>query len=311
VSTKIFNAFKIRDRDRVWLVLEDIRERGERAVVDRLQQYYRSFVDNVDPEDEKYKAERARDTERIRDAYPEYATRLNIAQMALREGFRKSVTSMQRDFYDPDVSVALTWHATGFYLRAFCDNASLLGGSLDFLKTHPDLEDFHYQNQVDPPDDIEPEDFAARGRTWDEMSVPPGGGTLKNQLILEISSWSVFWRLDPWLDIYQEYHANPPTFPIREELFARRLRQLQAIVEVTASPCRLTGITDDGTALTIVKGRRVWTSRVGDHVEKHVSIEHATNWVEYLHLPDFLRRQVDDQCPGVIARNNLPKKRKI
>lgn len=308
MSTKIYNAFKIKDRNRVWLVMGDIRERGEREVVERLRKYYRSFVDNIDPEDEKYKAERAKDIER--ESYPDYATRLHIAQTALRDGFRKSVQSMQRDFFDPDVSVALTWHETGFYLRAFCDNVSLLGGSLDFLKTHPDLEDFHYQNQVDPPDDIPPDEYEARGRIWDEMSVPKGSGILKNQLILEISSWGAFWRLDPWLDVNREFRANPPRFPIREELFARRLRQLDSVAEIFAEQGRLTGTTTAGTTVSIARGRKVWTSRVGSRVEKHSSIEHAVNWVEYLNLPEYLRRQVDEACPGAIERNNLPKKKK-
>lgn len=310
MSTKIYDAFRLKDRSRVWRVIEDIRDRGEREVVDRLRKYYRAFVDNIDPEDEKYKAERAKDTERTEDAYPEYATRLHIAQTALREGFRKSLTSMQRDFFDPDVSIALTWHETGFYLRAFCDGVSLLGGALDFLKTHPDLEDFHYQNQADPPDDIDPEAYEARGRIWDEMSVPPGSGILKNQLILEISSWGSFWRLDPWLDINREYQANPPKFPIREELFARRLRQLDAMAQITAERGRLTGTTTAGVIVSITKGRKVWTSRVGPSVEKHATIEHAVNWVEYLHLPEYLQRRVDEAYPGVIEGNNLPKKKR-
>lgn len=305
MSTKIYNAYKVRDRDRVFQVLEEIRERGEREVIRRLDKYYRCFVDNIDPEDERYKAERAKDQAQN---HPEYSTRLHLAQTALRDGFRKSATSLQRDFFDPDVSVALTWHPTGFYLRAFCDGVSLLGGSLDFLKTHPDLEDFHYQNQADPPKEIPAAEFRLRGQIWDEMSVPLGSGQLKNQLVLEISSWGIFWRLDPWLEIYREYHRQSPTFPIREELFARRLRQLESIESVVAKPGSITGKSKAGVLSSITKLRKIWVSRVGERVERHVSIDTAVNWVEYLHLPEHLRRQVDRMSPGVIENNLLPRK---
>lgn len=311
MSTKIYNAYKVTNRDAVWRVVEDIRDRGEREVVQRLDKYYRDFVESIDPEGESYKAEREKDLRNLKNPdYPEYATRLHIAQTALHDGFKKSVTSMQRDFYDPDVSVAFTWHATGIYLRAFCDNVSLLGGSLDFLKTHPDLEDFHYQNQTDPPDRIPADEFAARGRIWDEMCVPPGSGLFKNQLILEISSWTSFWRLDPWLDISREYYEKPPTYPIREELFARRLRQLQALPNLAAEPGRIAGTSTKGVSVSIEKRRKVWVSRIGKAVERHAKIEHAVNWVEYQHLPEFLRQRVDSYGPGIIARNNLPKRKR-
>jgi hypothetical protein len=305
VSTKIYDAYRVKDRDRVWRVVEDIRERGEKAVILRLAKYYRDFVDNIDPEDASYKAERAKD--QVHD-YPEHVTRLQLAQTALRDGFQKSATSVHRSFFDPDVNVALTWHATGFYLRVFCDRASLLGGALDFVRTHPDLEDFHYQNQSDPPSGVQPEEYEARARIWDEMSTPPGSGLFQNQLILEISSWGKFWHLDPWLDLTREFHQSPPTYPIREELFARRLRRLEAFGVVKAEPNQISGTTKDGVIVTIAKRGKICKSRVGDRVERHVTIDNAVNWVEYLHLPEYLRRRIDSEAPGVIERNLVRKK---
>lgn len=304
MSTKIYDAFKVRDREQVWRVLEDVRERGEREVVEKLARYYRMFVDNVDPEDEQYKAARAKDQNA-----PEHSTRLFMAQMVIRDGFKKSATSMQRDFFDPDVSVALTWHETGFYLRAFCDRAGMFGGSLDFLNTHPDLEDFHYQNQCDRPRGITQEAWKERERIWDEMCVPPGIGPFKNQVILEISSWQKLWQLDPWLDVAREFNKSPPTFPIREEIFARRLRELEAFAHVAAEPGRITGTTKAGVAVLIEKqGKRkvTWGSQIGGQSWRHPTLDRAINWVEYQHLPAFLRERLDRDSPGVAEMNLLP-----
>lgn len=39
----------------------------------------------------------------------------------------------------------------------------------------PEFEDFHYQDQTDPPDDMEYEEFEKRGRKWDKLLESSGG----------------------------------------------------------------------------------------------------------------------------------------
>lgn len=42
------------------------------------------------------------------------------------------------------------------------------------LEACPELEDFHYQNQTDPPDDIPYEEFEKRDQKWEELTKPNG-----------------------------------------------------------------------------------------------------------------------------------------
>lgn len=292
MSTKIFDAYRIKDSAKVWQVLAEIRERGQQEVVGRLRAFYVKTMENVDPESAVYKDARAKDPRR-----GEVSLRLSLAEDKLRAGAMKSVTSMRRDEFDLDVDVAMTWHETGYYLRAFCDHVSLLGGSLDFLKTHPELEDFSYQNQSDVPPEFADrvEEWHDRGRIWNEMMAPPGSGMFKNQVVVEISNWTSFWYLNPCFDLIREFHENPPTLPPREEVLARVLRRLAAIREATAEPGLISGTAVDGGVFMVTRAtkrsqKKQWISTVDGVTKAHPSLNRAVNRLTLRYMDDYVRR---------------------
>lgn len=311
MSMKVYDAFKVKDQDRLWPVLRDIRERGEKEVVARLRAYYIEEMETIDPEGGAYKAARAKDPEQ-----DEIARRLSIARDKLREGFRKGATSMERDKFDPAVCVTVTEHATGFYLRAFCDPVSLLGGSLDFLETHADLEDFHYQNSSDPPKTVALEAWEDRRRIWDEMMTPPGCGPFKDQVTLEISSWACFWQLDPWFDLRKEFHDNPPTLPVREEVLARTLRELSAFQEVFAERGCIKALTTKGAVVLIQPAKKrsqknQWVTTVDHGTTKvHGSLTRAVDWVYYQHMNPSWRARLDSWRKETLAKRKAAKSKK-
>lgn len=276
MSTKIFNAFRVRSDADVWDVLKGIYDQAEENVRQRLRTFYRERMDELDPESQPYRAARRKDPARS-----EASLRLSLVEDDVREKFIESATSMRRSEYDLEVSLALTKHQTGFYLRAFCDHISCLGGALDFLQTHADLEDFHYQNQVDRPDAVSEQAWEERGRIWNEMADV--AGFFRYQLIVEISSWAKFWRLNPWLGLVEEFHLNAPTFPPREEILARSLRALSAIESVTAEPGSIIVKTATAT-ITIEKSskkaqRGQWLTRMDGKLKRHATLQRALDRV--------------------------------
>jgi hypothetical protein len=247
-------------------------------------------VDEVDPESDGYRAERAKDPSRS-----EASIRLSLVDATLHEKFKASATSMQRSEYDLEVELALTQHRTGFYLRAFCDQVSCLRGSLDFLETHPELEDFHYQNQADRPSEVSEEAWDERAEIWNGMTDQ--AGFFRYQLIVEVSSWSRFWRLNPWLDLAQEFHRNPPTFPPREEILARPLRALSAVESVTAEPGLITVKTATSTSIIERSGKRSqrgqWLTRLDGKLKRHATLERAIGRVYMAYVNPTWRATIE------------------
>jgi hypothetical protein len=286
VSTKIYDAYRIKPDADVWAVLEDIRDRGEREVVNRMKAFYCEQMDEIDPDSPEYQAARLESPNSS-----DVALRLRMVETNVREGYKRSVTRMEKDRYDLNVSVAMSRHGASFYVRAFCDSSSLLCGSLDFLKRHPGLEDFHYQDQADRPKGISEESWEERRRVWGEMMDKQG--FIRHQYIIEISCWDGFWKLNPWLDLSRKFHKTPPVFPIREEVAARHLRAQEAMASVEAEPGRIVCVTKAGETITIAKARKKsqrgqWVSRVGATLKRHgtlgravdhVYMEHATGWI--------------------------------
>lgn len=137
------------------------------------------------------------------------------------------------------------------------------------------------------------------------MCVPPGVGPFKNQLVLEICNWAKWWQLDPWFEISREFYAQPPTFPSRVQVLATRLQRLDAFEAVTADAERITGSTKTGVAVAIEKSGEVWMSRIGNETWRHAKLDNAVSWIEYMHMPAYLRDLVERAAPGSMAENVL------
>lgn len=309
MSTKIFNSYRVKPGADFWAVLRSIEIQAKANVVEKLRAFYIEKMEAVDPTSEAYLASSANH----RDG-SEVFNRLWFVDEIVRERAKKSATSVERDQYDLDVSIAVLHHRTGFYLRAFCDSVSMLGGSLDFLATHPDLEDFHYQNQADRPEGISEDAWEERKTIWNEMSDDLG--FFPCQLILEISNWGLFWRLNPMLDLAREFHAKPPVLPSREELDARVLRRLDTMESVTAEPGRIVCVTKAGETVTITKATKrgqkgQWVTRLGDELKRHGSLGRAAGHVYMGFCAEWFRSGVKQHLRRAKqARRERARKRK-
>jgi len=283
MSTKIYDAYKIKRKVDLWPVLWDIRDKAEANVVKKLKELYWEVMLHLNTESEEYQKKLAS------TKYPEWSVRLDMAREKIREEIQKNVTSRERDTFDISVSISVYPHETGFYLRAFCDQVSCLGGSLDFLYDHPKLRDFHYQNSCDRPDRVSAREWRQREKIWDEIIGE--GLYMKNRVELNICDWEAFQRrLDPWLDLAKKYHKKPPVFPIKEEVLARKLRKIEAVSDVRAERGLI--VANHG-KVTIKKGRSKWASLVEGKTKHHPSVENAVEWVRYQLLPPESKAIID------------------
>jgi len=59
-----------------------------------------------------------------------------------------------------------------------------------------ELEDFHYQNHTDRPDNISEEDWDGRYRVWSELTE-----NWRLVLVLPICNTKCFYQIDPWMEL--------------------------------------------------------------------------------------------------------------
>ena len=292
MSTKIYDAYRLKQSDQIWSLLKEIRERGKANVIKKLEEVYWKKLIQIDPEGAEYQKELASrkkwNKSTTDSSIPDISIRLTIIHEKLMKRFKEHIGSHNRSFYDLDVSVAIYAHSTGFYLRTSCDNVSCLGGSLDFIEEHPLLEDFHYQNSIDRPKDVSPEDWEHREKVWDDLME--GGITLYASANLYVSSWEQYWDLDPYVSLSQKYHKDPPTIPIREDVLAGCLRKLDAFENVEATKGLIIAMPGN---ITIKKEGTEWVSTIGDQRKTHPSLDHAVYHVQHEHLPPDVKQMVE------------------
>jgi hypothetical protein len=220
VSTKIYNAFRVKKSVDLWPFLWRLRDTARENIKVALKAHYHDLVNRISPEAPDYRKARA-ESDR-----PDHSIRLSLARDLVRNRFRENVTQSERDTYSLEVSVAVYPHKGRYYLRTFCESASVLRDVLDFVEQLPELEEYHYQNQTDRPEEVSAREWSERKRVWEEITEYQGVGS---HVVLDILSWTGFYLIDPWLDLAKEWHDNPPTLPSREEVWAGDLRALKAL----------------------------------------------------------------------------------
>jgi hypothetical protein len=204
MSTKIYTAYKLVKAGDLWRLVHDIRIKATKNIEDKLTEMYELHVPHVLPDSEVYKK---RYEELSQDLTPEQKdriTRLHITSKVLTRAYRINCTSLRRNPYNFDVSVAIREYGRGIYLIPYCDWT--MGDVLNFLAEEPRLVDFHYQNQTDKPDHISEMDWYKRERVWNGMDK---NGKWKDLLILDICSWNQYFELDPYHDLVCEVLKDP------------------------------------------------------------------------------------------------------
>ena len=184
MSTKIYNAYRIRPGHNVWDVTYDIRDRVESFCYKRLETVYRALlIDGV-----------ARGE--VRKTLTVEQRQLHVGHVSawVRERFRQQRGAYERNQFDLSVSVAVHRVGRVFLLRAF-SGSGYFHDALKFLERYRAVVDFHYQDQADRPKNITAQAWRERRRLWERAMREDG--TPDHQLVMEIVTPETWDRIDP------------------------------------------------------------------------------------------------------------------
>lgn len=84
---------------------------------------------------------------------------------------QKNQTSLERGNFDAYFTCSIFYDDSYWYLKFFYNDGSFRKAATRIVE-ELEFEDYHYQNQVDPPKDIPYEDFYQRGEKWEELMQP-------------------------------------------------------------------------------------------------------------------------------------------
>lgn len=284
MSTKIFNAFRVRvsKPQSVWALLWKIQDQAEANIRTALREHYLELVRQMDSDSPEYREAWANTS--FKDELP---FRVRRARDLIRAGYKKNSTELSRDTYSLDVTVAVYPYGSRVYLRTFAESISVVGGCLDFVAKMPELEDFHYQNQTDRPDDVTEKDWATRRRVWDGITAYQDVG---RHVTLEILNYGSLWRLDPIYDLAREWKADPPKLPSREEIWAETLSKLDSLKGVTLQVQK--GLIRAPARFTIEQIGDEWIVIYLGQTLKYPTLNQAADYVHFEHLPESTKEMV-------------------
>jgi hypothetical protein len=191
MSTKIWEAYRVREVHDVWEVLWDIRRRAEKNVRRTLTKLYDALIAEAKLPPEAHELLRTYATDRPID--PERFGYLDASRFVV-ENFRKTIGRSERSIWDLSVSVAVRRGSRRRFLLIPYPGSGLLSSSLAFLRRHAALADFHYQNSSDRPSHITAQAWAGRARTWEPLL---DDDRWQDKLELSIVSVEGWFRIDP------------------------------------------------------------------------------------------------------------------
>lgn len=280
MSTKVYNAFKIKDPAKLWSVVNKIFREGRARVDAVLRAHYLHEVRHTDPTDKEYVKARAGS-----DARSEASFRLYRVRDKLRDRYKENTTRIDWDTYSLDVTVCFYPYKGECYVRTFCEGGSIFRNVLDFVEKMPELEDFHYQNQSDRPEGVSAKDWSNRCRVWNGISKE--NHDIGVHVDLDICSWSSFRLVDPWISMAQAWAVNPPSLPSREECWAENWKRNQTLHNITFGD----GFIHADEAM-VERENGVWWSTVEGRRKRHKDLNRAASHVDFEHQSESTKSLV-------------------
>jgi len=115
--------------------------------------------------------------------------------------YGEQLSSFQRNMWALDVCITMRRYRSRFYLIPYCDRASVVGGSLDFLEKDDRLEDFAYWNNADAPDDVSEAQWRWRSTVWNDLTEDD---RWKEYVVIDILNWGGWSDVSPMLELMHE-----------------------------------------------------------------------------------------------------------
>lgn len=190
MSTKVWEAYRVREGYDLWDALRDIRLRAEKNAKRVLLKLYASLVEDANLAPEK--------RELLTGALalvPDMASfdYLQASRFVL-DKYRASTFTTERNVWDLNVAVVIRRASRRKFLLIPYPGSGLLNGTLGFLRRHKALADYHYQDQSDRPWNIPAREWSERAKTWAPLLEDD---RWQDKLVLDIVSVTGWHRIDP------------------------------------------------------------------------------------------------------------------
>lgn len=189
MSTKIWEAYRLKKGVNLWEFIHDVRIKAEYNTQRRLVEVYRNIIGQCDNSS-------AYNNEVINEAYGPNDKRMKC-DVFIASSYVSRLYSLGRAF-DFDASITIRQHAGRYYIIPHDNNYRVL----KFLKDDPRLEDYHYQNQSDKPKNISNSAWTKRRQVWDKI-FGDNDDKWWDALVLEIVCKGNFYRVNP---VYTKPH---------------------------------------------------------------------------------------------------------
>ena len=130
----------------------------------------------------------------------EQVTRRYALRM-LAEEYRKSSTNFERRIFDVDSSVNI-WLDDKF--------AYIIPYGKTVLAEIKYAEDYHYQNQVDKPENVSNREWKAREKKWDEVALDDWNATrLQHEFVsFALTNWESLFNLELHFGLHPGHTGN-------------------------------------------------------------------------------------------------------
>jgi hypothetical protein len=192
MSTKIWEAYRLKKDYDLWEVTTDLRHRAERNIKRSLAKLYQALVED------------AKKQPKDRVWFPHEQDLSNFSIMRAHDhvlkAYRANFGLRERDTFDFDVSITIrrTLRGKRYLLIPYPGSSGITGNALHFMRKHEALEDYHFQDQSDQPDNISSREWHERGRTWAPLLED---SRWRDIFLIEVLSVSNFWTVSPAYDM--------------------------------------------------------------------------------------------------------------
>ena len=165
MSTKIYNAVRISKKLDIKTIIDKMRQIAEEVVANDYNFLYMIHaITSAMAHDEK-------DANKIAASVYEDVMKNDFNFTTLTwmiDKVKKAELSLSINDLDCSMIGVVGYDEDYWYIKFFC-NSGIARKIYNEIEKIEGVEDFHYQNQTDPPDDISYEDFEKRSKKWDEL----------------------------------------------------------------------------------------------------------------------------------------------
>lgn len=158
MSTKIYNAYRVKSSvTDIWGFLRELQQRARFEAYERIQALVSNHSAALPADDAAFL--------RLKDAgWTETFAKEQVVWEILQQ---RHPVAENYPKIDCNAQITVRELDGRFYLHAGWGEG--VHGVFDFLNTMPELEDYHYQNQTDRPEDISEAEWEERRLVWDTL----------------------------------------------------------------------------------------------------------------------------------------------